>query len=202
MIKQSNSIVPLALAIVISAIVFGGVSYYKVIAPKLSQTTGGWKIYTNTKYGFNFRYPSTVSDPEEDGLISTSANSESYSFYLYIKNSDYEKTGEASNIAFYIYDTPTEAEKGLTLRQYVDKAVENASKKTDIRIGDKEAINVSFIKGSIQVGGSGSIVEDANVLFVKHDDYYLTIRPTLLNKSRTQDQVIFDSILDTLVFTK
>lgn len=175
-------------------------------ASTTADETANWKTYTNTKYGFFFKYPETMDDPKTLGISGDLAGIESSNFSTYIKNDNYGRTGEASSLIFNIYEPSTE-DKNLTLDQFVTKTVRNESSKQTTTIGGEKAIRVSFVNGGYTLGEQGksydsATVENGDLIFIKHSNNYLYIMLKALDKTKTQDIATLNSVINTIKFTK
>jgi len=75
--RSQTTLIGIIIIIVAAVVIFGGVFAYQYLVAQENQQinniqpisqTAGWKIYTNTKYGFEFKYPSNyqISDKTEE----------------------------------------------------------------------------------------------------------------------------------------
>jgi hypothetical protein len=152
--------------------------------PATTDATAGWKTYTNSTYGYSFKYPANdeiTSPPTSNAATVNGADGGHWIFAV---------------------DIPDEA-NGLSLSDYVDQliaakikigsndaGIKLSSTKTNITVGGKNAIEFS-IKNYGDYGNAGATLYDnGNTINIKGDT------------ATTQNNADFTLFLSTFQFTK
>jgi uncharacterized protein (UPF0333 family) len=137
-----------------------------------ADTMAGWKTYTNTKYGFEFKYPAdhtAYSSVENDQLISASTTADE------VQVAEKEALARCCD--------------PLSVGVSVDKV-------SDSELRDPELVSTSFGgRSALVLNGTGGLDSAYKTIYVKTaSNHWLTIR-------QESQSVFLDSVLSTFRFT-
>ena len=138
-----------------------------------SNIPADWKTYTNTQYGFEFKYPKeyTVQDstnvgiPKTDVLIYLMSENDKIEF-LVMKNSGIKSLNEAFEMFFTANTNPVSG-----------------------KINDYQTLSATFLQNQMSFKGI-AITDNKSYVGIQTNDY------------TTQKGVILDQVISTFKFTK
>lgn len=202
--EQKSLLLPVLLAVLASAIAFGGLGYYlgkaqyitmptyKDSATKTSPAidgTNGLKTYANTKYGFTLSYSTKlVNYPESAGLVPEPADNSSNDFYFSVEDTNPKYKAYEHTLRFHAVED--DSTKKFEQEKFIAMTKEPNTQKVSTEIGGQEATKIIKADGSEEI-------------YVKRSGYDLYISLPFRGPDRSpQIDEIFTPVLETLVFTR
>jgi hypothetical protein len=172
-------------------------------APTATDETATWKTYTNTKYGYSFKYPESNQAPENEGIDGTPATNVSQVLHIYLTEGT-AQTNDLTAIRFSAYPLST-SDKKLSLADLVKSISHEAYTTSEVKVGNETAIKVNYTTGGYNIlNNAGQVVigsSGSDVRFIKHNDTIYLIEPNE-NGTKTGNPTLADQILSTFKFTK
>jgi hypothetical protein len=168
-------------------------------------STAGWKTYTNTVYGFTFKYP---SDWKTDDITKIKGTTSVVGIYKSSTTQTYPS--KENPMDGYVSVSVVKNPQHLSLQQFFDKEKADCDL-TNSEMGCPGAENVSNFS-SVIIAGKSALRSGKRVMpeglptdsvYISFPEYFLEIHGTYYNRNNTYDFApVFQNILSTFTFTQ